>query len=284
MRKILLATTSLVAMSVTAAQADLSISGAYQFEYKQVSSGSNAASSDGNITFKGTNAADNGITYSVVANHAIHASTQEDVYLQIDGDFGTIYMGKGDNSLDRTDGALGLNADVDSNGQPDATKTTVSTANGTESVNFISPSMSGVSVNGTVNESSGKSGIGINYKNDMIEVMYQSVGGGGTDAQSFGAKFSVAGFGVSMGSKESKTGSAKDTATDLAVSYSFDGVKLVALTANGKPGDGSAKSSYKSVGVSYSVAPGVTLGLENADIDSAGSKSAQTWAGLTVAF
>ena len=72
MRKILLATTALVAMSVTAAQADLSISGAYQFEYKQVSSGSNAASSDGNITFKGTNAADNGITYSVVANNGIH--------------------------------------------------------------------------------------------------------------------------------------------------------------------------------------------------------------------
>jgi len=283
MRKILLATTALVAMSVTAAQADLSISGAYQFEYKQVSSGSNAASSDGNITFKGTNAADNGITYSVVANNGIQSGTPEDVYLQMDGDFGTIYMGKGDNSLDRTDGALGLNADVDSNGQPDATKTTVSTANGSESVNFISPSMSGFSINGTVNEATGKSGIGINYKNDMIEVMYQSVGGGGTDAQSFGAKFSVAGFGVSMGSKESKTGSQKSTASDLAVSYSFDGIKLVALTANGKPSSG-AKSSYKTVGVSYSVAPGVTLGLENADIDSAGTKSAQTWAGLTVAF
>ena len=283
MRKILLATTALVAMSVTAAQADLSISGAYQFEYKQVSTGSNAASSDGNITFKGTNAADNGITYSVVANNGIHNGTPEDVYLQIDGDFGTIYMGKGDNSLDRTDGALGLNADVDSNGQPDATKTTVSTANGSESVNFISPSMSGFSVNGTVNEADGKSGIGINYKNDMIEVMYQSVGGGGTDAQSFGAKFSVAGFGVSMGSKETKKDGAKSTATDLAVSYSFDGIKLVALTASGKPSSG-AKSSYKTVGVSYSVAPGVTLGLENADIDSAGTKSAQTWAGLTVAF
>ena len=33
MRKVLLATTALVAMSVTAAQADLSISGNYEWEY-----------------------------------------------------------------------------------------------------------------------------------------------------------------------------------------------------------------------------------------------------------
>jgi hypothetical protein len=34
MRKVLLATTALVAMSVTAAQADISISGNYEWEYK----------------------------------------------------------------------------------------------------------------------------------------------------------------------------------------------------------------------------------------------------------
>ena len=39
MRKILLASTALVAMSVSAAHADLSISGAYQFEYAQTDGG-----------------------------------------------------------------------------------------------------------------------------------------------------------------------------------------------------------------------------------------------------
>ena len=52
MRKVLLATTALVAMSVTAAQADVSLSGSYRFQYQVNNDAANTSSSDGNITIK----------------------------------------------------------------------------------------------------------------------------------------------------------------------------------------------------------------------------------------
>ena len=95
MKKILLASTALVAMSVSAAHADLSISGSYEFGYIQQNTlGTNATTSDGNITFKSSSTADNGITYSVVGNYGIHNMGVEDVYLQMDGDFGTLILGE----------------------------------------------------------------------------------------------------------------------------------------------------------------------------------------------
>ena len=65
MRKVLLATTALVAMSVTAAQADVSISGAGVFEVEEKGAGQ-LFSSDGNIVIKGSSTTDSGLTISAV--------------------------------------------------------------------------------------------------------------------------------------------------------------------------------------------------------------------------
>ena len=67
MRKVLLATTALVAMSVTAAQADISISGNYEWEYTTNDDWHKAGSDDGHINIKATNAADNGMTFTAVS-------------------------------------------------------------------------------------------------------------------------------------------------------------------------------------------------------------------------
>ena len=285
MRKILLASTALVAMSVSAAHADLSISGSYQFEYAQTDGGVNTTGSDGNITFKSTSTADNGITYSVVANYAIQdMATGEDLYMQMDGDFGTIYMGKGDEVYDRMDGVLGMNFDVEGNGQAVISRTMIpSTNNQNESINFISPSMSGVTVYGSVNDEDGKSGYGANYKNDMIEIMYQAEGGGGTDTQVVGAAFTVAGVKIGAGSKEDKKGAEKATTSDLGLSYKFDGITLAATSATHKPHSG-ANTTYKSIGAKYTVAPGVTALIENSDSNNAGTKTSRTFVSMVVSF
>ena len=52
MRKVLLATTALVAMSVTVAQADVSISGGMDYQYTTSDIADDAASVDGNIKMK----------------------------------------------------------------------------------------------------------------------------------------------------------------------------------------------------------------------------------------
>ena len=54
MRKVLLATTALVAMSVTAAQADVSISGNVSFDVLSPSTGDQSFNTDGNIVIKGS--------------------------------------------------------------------------------------------------------------------------------------------------------------------------------------------------------------------------------------
>jgi hypothetical protein len=66
MRKILLATTALVAISVTAAQADLSISGNYEWEYTTDDDGTSWGD-DGHINITSVNAADNGMTFTARA-------------------------------------------------------------------------------------------------------------------------------------------------------------------------------------------------------------------------
>ena len=65
MRKVLLATTALVAVSgVTAANADISISGNYEWEYTTNDAGTVHGSDDGNVNIKAVNAADNGMTFT----------------------------------------------------------------------------------------------------------------------------------------------------------------------------------------------------------------------------
>ena len=63
MRKVLLATTALVAMSVTAAQADVSISGNISFDVLSPSTGDQSFKTDGNIVIQGSTTSDAGVTF-----------------------------------------------------------------------------------------------------------------------------------------------------------------------------------------------------------------------------
>ena len=65
MRKVLLATTALVAMSVTAAQADISIGGSASFEINDTAS-AQAYSSDGIIVITRQHTTDSGLTLTAV--------------------------------------------------------------------------------------------------------------------------------------------------------------------------------------------------------------------------
>jgi len=288
MRKVLLATTALVAMSVTAASADITISGSYRYQYAIENEAANASSSDGNVTIKASTTADNGITYTVVQNNGIHTGDVEDAYLEMSGDFGTIFLGETDSALDRVDGITADNQAYKRFGNGTTAAPSIasqaigvgSEANAT--VNFISPSMNGFQVVGSSDDTAGESGFGIGYSNDLASVIYQAKGGGGTEETMVAAGISVAGFGVNVSSKESTTGSTKTTSDGIAVSYSINGINLVAESSRGSVG--ARKDKYTNIGATYSVAPGVTAAVEAFDDDTNNLKTSGTFLSLNVSF
>jgi hypothetical protein len=125
MRKVLLATTALVAMNVTAAQADVSISGNQTFEMTDTGAATSWAI-DGDVKIIGTSTTDSGLT--LTAAHHINTSVGsltvsgtaatysedahvDDSYLDISGEFGAFRAGNTDDALDRMDGLNPANWD-----------------------------------------------------------------------------------------------------------------------------------------------------------------------------
>jgi hypothetical protein len=104
MRKVLLATTALVALNVSAASADISLSGGYDFSYIQYSSGAKEYAPDGNVKLKATSTTDSGLALTAYQSVGIHTGTEEDSYIQIGGDFGKFQLGGADSVIDGMDG------------------------------------------------------------------------------------------------------------------------------------------------------------------------------------
>ena len=105
-----------------------------------------------------------------------------------------------------------------------------------------------------------------------------------------GASFSAAGFTIGMGSKETDSTATrgKITATDIGVSYTMGDLTFVATSAQGKEAnDVNRKDNYSNVGVSYTVAPGVTAMVESANYDRSDDTTydgSSTWFALAIDF
>ena len=148
MRKVLLATTALVAVAgVTAANADISISGNYEWEYTTNDAGTTWGD-DGHINITAVNAADNGMTWtakSVITNSS-DAGAQvnaEAAYISVEGDFGKIVLGDMDDSAaSAMDGALGRNNDIETQGGLGDADTAIGIGAAAD-ITWMSPSMSG---------------------------------------------------------------------------------------------------------------------------------------------
>ena len=98
MRKILLASTALVAMGVSAASADISISGSGKWTYNSVSKSTDATGVSGDsmstsmgITVSSSFASDNGLSYGT--SHTLTDGTNDGQKLFVIGSFGEIRAG-----------------------------------------------------------------------------------------------------------------------------------------------------------------------------------------------
>ncbi|MFL2844814.1 MAG: porin [Candidatus Puniceispirillaceae bacterium] len=292
MRKVLLATTALVAVAgVTAANADadISITGNYEWEYTTNDAGTTWGD-DGHINITAVNAADNGMTWTAksVLTNSSDAGAQvnaEAAYVRVEGDFGQITLGDMDDSAaSAMDGALGRNNDIETQGGLGDADTAIGIGAAAD-ITWMSPSMSGfkVGVSKDLNDADnnaddGKTDVGVTYSVGGASVYY----GSADDDRSFGVKGSMAGFTVAIGN--SSTSGTTNKANDIAVKYTLaNGITIAALSANGTGADG-LKDKASNVGLSYSLVPGVKLNAESGKLDENGTSTNYSWVAINMSF
>ena len=274
MRKVLLATTALVAMSVTAAQADLSISGSASFEINDDSS-SQEYSTDGSIVFKGSNTTDSGLSLTAVHDMKFEGGTN-DSYIDIAGSFGSLRMGNTDDALDRNDGALPSTFDIE--GLTGAPSAQVGGAQADENISYISPSISGLKVYGSSTPNGDTNGLGVTYSNGPVTLVYQAGKvAANTDETMVAASLSMGAFKVAAGHNTADAGSTKTKTNEIGGSYTMGDITLVGTQTK------TSASKATSVGLSYAIAPGFSFSAESGEITGTGANSA-TYMGLHVAF
>jgi hypothetical protein len=296
MRKLLLATTALVALNVSAAHADISISTTAEVGFVTSDMDGDSSWTDGNVTITGSMTTDSGLAVSAVKNMAIqHDSayanddgTTEDAYIHIAGDFGNIRMGQTDLAGDRMDGVLGKNKDVYTIGSTSSSGAIYGTdlADNTAdtAISFVSPSMNGLTVYGAA-VPDGQTQLGVNFSIGGISAMVQSQSEASTgDEVSVGLGFTLAGLSLNMGKKEEDLDGVKIDSSDFNVGYTLnEATKMTVLMQEGKNQSG-RKDTMTGVEVAYDVAPGMTIyvGYESTEVDS--SKDNGMGAVLSVSF
>jgi hypothetical protein len=297
MRKVLLATTALVAFGgITAANADISISGNYEWEYTNKDSGSTFGD-DSHINIKGTIAADNGMTFTAVT--VLGNGDMDSNHIKVDGDFGTVYLGDvdGNSASSLMDGALGRNKDIEgqlgAGGQTtdSGTADTAIFLDGGADIIYMSPSVGGLQVgfgadltDSDASVTDGAVDMAASYSMAGVNLFMSGTSGQAFDKSNFGVSTSLAGLNIGVGSM-SEGGSSKAKANDVGVNYTLaNGLKVAALSSSGTGRDGTTKIKMSNFGASYSIVPGVKLNAESGVLTKAGVDENYTWIAVNMSF
>ena len=286
MRKVLLATTALVAMSVTGAQADVSISGGMDYQYTTSDIADDKAGVDGNIKIVGSMVLDNGLAITVTQNNSLQSANVEDAFMTIGGDFGTLILGQTDMVNDRNDGALGINNDLFTlqsvaHGNLIGTDTSDST---TANIGFESNNMNGLKIYaGAV--PAGGSQFGANFSIAGLSMHVQTATGfaAGLDEVSVGAKGSFAGATIAVGSKQEDASGTKTDSSDFAIKYPMTDTTTVSFLYE-EGSTGTTKHEKTSIEAKYVITPGLDFYIGTSSVDTAGTTVSGAAAALSVSF
>ena len=310
MRKILLASTALVAMGVSAASADISISGSGKWSYSSVSKSTDATGVSGDsmstsmgITVSSSFASDNGLSYGT--SHTLTDGANDGQKLFVIGSFGEIRAGGAsagaayDVDPSVTDGESAV-----ASGFHGAPSTAVASDNG---ISYFTPSVNGFSAGVSFDDA----GTAADENNDVTEMgasYSQAVGdatvklsyattdvSSTTDSANDGSSRTSMGATVTMGdlsvtlaanAQEADDGSEDASGTGIGLSYVLsEGLTLKAHTVSSDDdADASVDRSETAASLTYVVAPGLTANVAYTDSEDGTTTGTATTAYLKVAF
>ena len=313
MRKILLASTALVAMGVSAASADISISGSGKWSYSNVSKSTDTANISGDsmttsmgLTVSSSFASDNGLTYGT--SHSLSsgsAGTNDGIKVYVSGSFGELRAG-GDSA--------GAAYDVDpsvtdgesavASGFHGAPSTAVASDNG---ISYFTPSVNGFSAGVSYDDKGAAAGenadvteMGASYSQAVgdatVKISYaqrdtSSTNPGannGSDATSMGAVITMGDLSVTLSanSQENDAGTEDANGTGIGLSYVLsEGLTLKAHTVSSDDDAAAAVDrSETAASLTYVVAPGLTANVAYTDSEDGTLTGTATTAYLKVAF
>ncbi len=291
MRKVLLATTALVALGgVSAASADVSISMSSEFKYSSYSDNTGTStdkdtySSTQDLVVTGTAAFDNGMSASVTID--VDEGSTQDGGFNLTGDFGTVAFNDmgydGGTSADVTADEASYLA-VDWNGGT-ALATQIQMPADDQipeaTVSYTAPSVSGFSINaGLVEGGDDDDGsiLGIGYTveagSTTVALSMDTYSEGNVDATSIGAVVTAGDFVLTLASnnKEDTTTATAYDRTGDAIGVTYAVSDTLTVQAYSGTTDDSTAASYKitdtGVGFTYTITPGLSVSVTNNSVE-----------------
>jgi len=305
MRKILLASTALVAAGTVAANAtDLTITGATDWHYFSYDNSSDTAGTNGtyfdhdfdmDVAF--TNTTDNGLSLKMA--FGVSESGVDDGYFSIAGDFGTVKM------INNSGGIMG--GAIAETVADDKTTLTIGLANKhdegnaestSSGVQYTMPSFGGLTLAAEMRDSgvankSDYTAYMATYNTDLTDGVTLTANYGsastdndGTSGSTTGTEGTSLGFTVGMsdvaisGSRHTyaDNGNSYDYTTDI-INVSYTGIEGITLAAFQKSGEDGLESSYdyaaSAASVTYTIATGLTTSLTvtDAEVTDGGTKT-----------
>jgi len=275
MRKILLASTALVALtSVSAMAADVTISGSASLIYKtddnnEPSNGDAGSAStmssetDVNISF--SNTTDSGITATLNAGFD-EGSNTDDATATISGDFGTIKIipqGADSNyvvSYDETYDKAGEGTGGEAFNLDGATG---------ESIGYQLPTIVDgltLAVQHSNEDTSESFGYGASFNAGVAKIGYAKMSTNTTDYTTINLSGSVSGLGFGIEQNKVEAGTSQDEATMWGISYSMDAITL-AYESGAAENESGDVEDYSQIAVSYAVAPGITTVITSSEVN-----------------
>ena len=297
MRKVLLASTALVALgSVSAMAADVTISGntTWQYESYDKNGGFTGAANgtsidhDSDVDFKFVNTTDSGLTITMAVG-LNEGGSQDDQKLTIAGDFGSIRLsndqeGVGDSAIN----AGALVNDETSSITPGLGKYGTSLGTGTQ-VTYTAPSMNGLTAAvsfadaGTATRSDvtemrvaystamDGTTIDIDYVSSSTDDNGTAGAQSGSDATSIGMKIGMGAvtFAANAATKSLNDNSEDYSSTTVGASYNLGNGMVIGVYQNDGEDDKEATYDYKqtAASITYTIAPGLTAGLTVTDTE-----------------
>ena len=299
MRKLLLGTTALAAVTLTtnAALADLSISGYYEWKYQ--SRGSDVAAKDGTsmatdseIKFSFKNKTDSGLEVGMAVEMDTDVAGYDETNMYIKGGFGTLLLGSQDGAGDKfaIDAEDVVSEEIQATGTDTLTLIDTDLADTSDSnkITYLAPAMGGFQAgisyldDGTNSTSGAQDSIemGAQYTVDAgaatitvagaTRTTEQVSGTVDTEGQNIGVTVSAGNITAKVAQSTLEATNADEEANGVGISLKVsDDMTLGAYTIKIEDGTGTTDEEYTNTGaeVAYTIASGLTAYLNISDYD-----------------